>query len=142
METTKITEKMPEIVKETIGQAQARLTTWEGEARKIIEQTWTRINDWHKTQINQVETATNDLHNKAIHGMGLASHADIEQVSKQINRLRNEVKKLNKKNSRSRNTKTSTRTNAKSTKTAEKSASTRKTGGRSRSRSRSRTKKS
>ncbi len=117
---TEISEKMPPVVKETIGQAQARLTTWEGEARKMFNTTWTRIHDWHKTRINQVENTTTEWHSKTLHGIGLATQADIERMTKQISRLRSDVKKISRKsntsNNRNRpsNTKTNTKTSNRS----------------------------
>ncbi|MBW2704097.1 MAG: hypothetical protein JRF33_25035 [Deltaproteobacteria bacterium] len=134
---TEITEKMPPVVKETIGQAQARLTTWEGEARKMFTTTWTRIHDWHKTRINQVENTTTEWHSKTLHGIGLATQSDIERMTKQISRLRSDVKKISRKsntsntsNNRNRSSNTKTKT---STRTSNRTSNrTTKTNSRSR----------
>jgi len=118
MKATRITEKMPGFVKESIGQAQKRLTLIEGEARKLVFDTWTRvrqndslktvektIEDWRKrydmsldaTNLRKTaEAVGTEYSTRAFHSFGLATRGDIRTVERKIDRLRSDVRKLGK----------------------------------------------
>ncbi len=111
MKATRITEKMPGFVQETIGQAQKRLTLIEGETRKLVLDTWTRvrqndslkmvektIEDWRK-RYDLRKTAENigtEYSTRAFHSFGLATQGDVHTVERKIDRLRSDVRKLGK----------------------------------------------
>ena len=117
MKTTQITEKMPGFVKETIGQAQKRLTLMEGEARKFITGTWTKVRENDSLKVveqtikswtehysetmdvdkikKQAEDISNEYTIKAFHTVGIATRTDIKQVERKIDRLRSDIRKLN-----------------------------------------------
>ena len=123
MEKIQITEKMPEFVRDTIGRAQRRLTLFEGEARKWVGGTWTRVRD--NDQLKAVEqtlsgwrSRTSDLDvdklrqraenlsdeyaYKALHTVGIATQRDLKSVERKIDRLRSDVRKLGRGNSKPR----------------------------------------
>lgn len=117
MKTTQITEKMPGFVTETIGQAQKRLTLIEGEARKFITSTWTMVRENDSLKIveqtikgwtdrynetldvdkikKQAEDISNEYTVKAFHTVGIATRTDIKKVERKIDRLRSDIRKLN-----------------------------------------------
>ncbi|MBN2494868.1 MAG: hypothetical protein JXR96_09790 [Deltaproteobacteria bacterium] len=92
MDMSKITAKMPDFVKEHIGQAQKHLTILEGEARKVFDQTWTRIHDWQ----TKTQKTGDEWHAKAFHTVGIATRKDFQAVNRQIKRLRTDLRKLSK----------------------------------------------
>jgi hypothetical protein len=138
MDTTQITEKMPEFVKQGIGQAQKRLTLIEGQARELVTGTWTKvraampikaveqtIEGWRKSyeeamDVDKLRKAAEDtaseVSNKAFKSVGIATAADLRKVERKIDRLRSDVRKLNRKgkpkpkgNKNTKTTKTRTR---------------------------------
>ena len=132
MDTTQITEKMPEFVKEHIGQAQKRLTLIEGQARELVTGTWTKvraampikaveqtIEGWRNRyeqsmDVDKLRKAAEDTANevsvKAFKSVGIATVADIKKVERKIDRLRSDVRKLNRKGGSRPKGKTTTRT--------------------------------
>lgn len=140
MDTTRITEKMPEFVKTQIGQAQKRLTLFEGQARELVNGTWTKVraampikaveqtidgwrNRYEETMDvdklrKAAEDTANEVSSKAFKTVGIATLADIKKVERKIDRLRSDVRKLNRKSgSKTRgkkNTKSNTNTKTRS----------------------------
>jgi SUMO ligase MMS21 Smc5/6 complex component len=132
MKTTQITEKMPGFVKETIGQAQKRLTLIEGEARKFITGTWTMVRENDSLKIveqtikslteqynetmdvdkikKQAEDISNEYTIKAFHTVGIATRTDIKQVERKIDKLRSDIRKLNRRGGSKAKTKTAPKT--------------------------------
>ena len=115
MELYKI-ENMPKTIQNIVGGAQKKLTLWETEARKTITGTYDKvktypsivkaeetIEGWRTRYANQfdikpirkkVEKFSTDMGNKAFSTIGVATKTDIESITRKINRLRNEVRKL------------------------------------------------
>ena len=118
-------DKMPTFVKETMGQAQKRLTLLEGETRKMVSDTWMRLaegsrwqqvgqalSDWRtradKTlQLENLrlrtQTLGNQVSDRAFHTVGLVTQADLHTLVKQVDRLRKDVRRLVRKASNPRN---------------------------------------
>ncbi len=126
MKTEQITEKMPQIVKEGIGQAQKQLTLLEGQARQIwqstkdkvkigtsfeqiktIEESIKGLREKYATSMNidglkkAAENFSTEYRTKAFHSMGIATSKDIHSVEKKIDRLRTDIRKLSRKNNSS-----------------------------------------
>lgn len=123
MKTEEITEKMPQIVKESIGQAQKQLTLLEGQARQIwenargkvklgtsleqiksVEETIKGLREKYETSMNldgikkAAENFGTQYRTKAFHSLGIATSKDIHSVEKKIDRLRSDIRKLTRKN--------------------------------------------
>lgn len=139
MDTTQITEKMPEFVKTHIGQAQKRLTMIEGQARELVTGTWTKVRaampikaveqtiDGWRNRYEQTmdvdklrkaaEDTANEVSTKAFKSVGIATAADLKKVERKIDRLRSDVRKLNRKGGskpKGKKTNKSNKTNTKS----------------------------
>ena len=136
MDTTQITEKMPEFVKQGIGQAQKQLTLIEGQARDFVTGTWAKVREakpikaveatidgWRKSyedtmDVDKLRKAAEDtateVSSKAFKSVGIATAADLKKVERKIDRLRSDVRKLHRKGGSKpkakKNTKTRTRT--------------------------------
>ena len=119
-------ESMPKPIQEFIGNAQKRFTTWEGQARETITDTYNKMldyptvkkvektfDDWYskhnpdvyfKPLKKRVEKFSTSWGNKAFSTVGLATQSDIKSITRKINKLRNEIKKIGgtKKSSRAR----------------------------------------
>jgi polyhydroxyalkanoate synthesis regulator phasin len=115
MQLVKI-EKMPKAIQEIVGGAQKKLNIWEDEARKTITGTYDKvktypsvmkmeqtIDGWRTRYANQfnidpirkkVEKFSADVGNKAFSTIGVATKTDIQTITRKINRLRGEIRKL------------------------------------------------
>ena len=124
MNPIQITEKMPEFVKEQIGQAQKKLTLFEGQARELVTGTWTKVRaskpieaveqtlgSWRKRYEDNLdvdklrkaaEETANEVSSRAFNSVGIATMADIRKMEKKLERLRSDVRKLNRKDSKSK----------------------------------------
>jgi predicted Zn-dependent protease len=112
-------ENMPKFVQEAYGTAQKRLTLLEGNARKLFNDTYTKLRE--NPSFQKVETTVDtwrnrttealdiepirkkvvklrkDLGDRAADTIGVATKADIKSITRKINKLRSEVRKLAKK---------------------------------------------
>jgi len=116
MTTDQAIEKMPEFVTKAIGDVQKKLTVWEGEARKTIKANWKKfkknpsykkvektLNQWQtkyakKMDIapykKKVEKYRAEFSNKAFDTIGLATKSDIKIITRKLNSLKAEVRKM------------------------------------------------
>jgi hypothetical protein len=128
MTTDQAIEKMPEFVTKAIGDVQKKLTVWEGEARKTIKANWKKFKknpsykkvkktlDKLQTEYTQkmdiapykkkVDKYRAEFSNKAFDTIGVATKSDIKTITRKINSLKAEVRKMG-------GTKTTTRTRRK-----------------------------
>jgi polyhydroxyalkanoate synthesis regulator phasin len=91
MQVVKI-EKMPKAVQEIIGNTQKRLTLWEGEARKTLVDTYNKIVSY--PPMKKVEKFSVEMGNKAFSTIGVATKTDIQAITRKINKLRGEIRKI------------------------------------------------
>ncbi len=149
MKTEEITEKMPQIVKESIGQAQKQLTLLEGQAREIwgkafdkvklgssldqiknVEETIKSLREKYESSMNldgikkAAENFSTQYRTKAFHSLGIATSKDIYSVEKKIDRLRADIRKLTRKNNSRSKTNTRNRSYNKTTKNTQKTQKT------------------
>ncbi len=116
MTTNQTIEKMPEFVTKAIGNVQKKLTTWEGEARKTLKSNWKKfkknpsfkrvektLDQWQakyyeKMDIapykKKVEKYRTEFSNKAFDTIGVATKNDIRAITRKLNNLKAEVKKI------------------------------------------------
>lgn len=116
MTTDQAIEKMPEFVTKAIGDVQKKLTVWEGEARKTIKANWKKfkknpsykkvektLNQWQtryakKMDIapykKKVEKYRAEFSNKAFDTIGVATKTDIKNITRKLNSLKAEVRKM------------------------------------------------
>lgn len=116
MTTDQALEKMPEFVTKAIGDVQKKLTVWEGEARKTIKANWKKfkknpsykkvektLNQWQtkyakKMDIapykKKVEKYRAEFSNKAFDTIGVATKTDIQTITRKLNSLKAEVRKM------------------------------------------------
>ena len=109
-------EKMPEFVTKAIGDVQKKLTVWEGEARKTIKANWKKfkknpsfkkvektLGQWQtmytkKMDIapykKKVEKYRAEFSNKAFDTIGVATKTDIKTITRKLNNLKAEVRKM------------------------------------------------
>ena len=85
-------EKMPKAVQEIIGLTQKRLTLWEGEARKTLIDTYNKILSY--PPMKKVEKFSTEMGNKAFSTIGVATKTDIKSITRKINKLRGEIRKI------------------------------------------------
>ncbi len=115
MNPKQIAETVPALVKQTMGQAQKRLTLLEGTARKLVTGTWSKwmenpslkrveatVEGWRRDYQKKVDLAkirkqAERVGHDAFHTVGLATQADIKAVLRQVDHLRSDVRKLSKK---------------------------------------------
>ena len=128
MTTDQAIEKMPEFVTKAIGDVQKKLTVWEGEARKTIKANWKKfkknpsfkkvektLDQWQtkyaqKMDIapykKKVEKYRAEFSDKAFETIGVATKTDIRSITRKLNSLKAEVRKMG-------GTKTTTKTKRK-----------------------------
>lgn len=116
MTTDQAIEKMPEFVTKAIGDVQKKFTIWEGEARKTLKANWKKfkknpsykkvektLNQWQtkyakKMDIapykKKVEKYRAEFSNKAFDTIGVATKSDIKTITRQLNSLKAEVRKM------------------------------------------------
>jgi hypothetical protein len=116
MTTDQAIDKMPEFVTKTIGDVQKKLTVWEGEARKTIKANWKKfkknpsykkvektLDKWQtkyakKMDIapykKKVEKYRAEFSNKAFDTIGVATKSDIKTITRKLNSLKSEVRKM------------------------------------------------
>ncbi len=112
-------EKMPEMVLLAMGEAQKRLTLLEGHARSFVQDKVAYVRDqkvWHdvdqglrdfghKTaeRLNptplrkKVEDFSGQVSDRAFATVGIATKADIKTITRKINRLKNDLRKITRK---------------------------------------------
>ena len=117
MTTDKAFEKMPEFVTKTIGNVQKKLTIWEGEARKTFKSNWKKFKknpsfkkmektwgQWQSEVYEKMDIAPykkkaekyrTEFYNKAFKTIGLATKTDIRSITRKLNNLKAEVRKMN-----------------------------------------------
>jgi hypothetical protein len=116
MDTQKLVDRMPALVKTTLGEAQKRLTLMEGNARQLVLGTWLKLRE--TPSLKKVEQTVAGLQADtakrvdlarlrkqaervgvdAFHTVGLATQADLKKVLRQLDSLRADVRKLARKN--------------------------------------------
>ena len=116
MTTNQAFEKMPEFLTKAIGDVQKKLTIWEGEARKTIKTNWKKfkknpsfkkfektLGQWQnevyqKMDIapykKKVEKYRTEFSNKAFETIGVATKTDIRSITRKLNNLKAEVRKM------------------------------------------------
>lgn len=116
MTTDQALEKMPEFVTKAIGDVQKKLTVWEGEARKTIKANWKKFKknpsykkvkktlDKLQTEYTQkmdiapykkkVEKYRAEFSSKAFDTIGVATKTDIKAITRKLNSLKAEVRKM------------------------------------------------
>jgi hypothetical protein len=109
-------EKLPKFVQDAYGNAQKKWTLLEGEARKLMNDTYTRlrknlsvktvenaVDQWKSkyTQIldfkpirKKVVRFRTDLGNRAADTIGVATKSDIRSITRKITKLQSEVRKV------------------------------------------------
>jgi len=97
-------ESMPKFVQEAYGNAQKRLTLLEGNARKLFGDTYSKLRENPSLQKLDIEPIRKkvvklrkDLGDRAADTIGVATKADIKSITRKIDKLRSEVRKLAKK---------------------------------------------
>jgi hypothetical protein len=116
MTTDQAIEKMPEFVTKAIGDVQKKLTVWEGEARKTIKANWKKfkknpsykkvektLNQWQTKYAKKMDIAPykkkvdkyrEEFSNKAFDTIGVATKSDIKTITRKLNNLKAEVRKM------------------------------------------------
>lgn len=109
-------EKMPEFVTKAIGNVQKKLTIWEGEARKTIKSNWNKfkknpslrrvektLSQWQTKYYEKMDIAPYkkkvdkyraEFSNKAFETIGVATKTDIRAITRKLNSLKAEVRKI------------------------------------------------
>jgi hypothetical protein len=107
---------MPEFVTKAIGDVQKKLTLWEGEARKTLKTNWKKfkknpsfkkvektLGQWQTKYYEKMDMAPYkkkvekyraEFSNKAFDTIGLATKSDIRAITRQLNNLKAEVRKM------------------------------------------------
>jgi hypothetical protein len=109
-------EKMPQFVTKAIGNVQKKLTIWEGEARKTLKDNWKKfkknpsfkrvektLDQWQAKYYQKMHIAPykkkmekyrTEFSNKAFDTIGLATKTDIRSITRKLNILKAEVRKI------------------------------------------------
>ena len=116
MTTNQALETMPEFVTKAIGDVQKKLTIWEGEARKTIKTNWKKfkknpsfkkvektLGQWQTKYAStmdiapykkKVEKYRAEFSSKAFDTIGVATKTDIKNITRKLNSLKAEVRKM------------------------------------------------
>jgi hypothetical protein len=114
MNPKQIAENVPNFVKQTMGIAQVRLTRIQGSARQVVTDTWQRllanpslkrvedtVDGWRrdyqkKMDLKKIRKQAERVGHDAFRTVGIATQADLKNVMRQLDNLRNDVRKLSK----------------------------------------------
>jgi hypothetical protein len=117
MKKNEMMERMPKMMKQAMGEAQKKLTVWEGSARKYLKGTYSKLMEYPsmkkmtermgetmdkmraitpavepiRKRVDQVRTT---ISQKAAATMGLATKTDIRSIRQKVEKLRDEIRKF------------------------------------------------